>query len=459
MYCLCVCGKIIKDGGGKIMQISDKAKIILNALHCGGYSAYVVGGCVRDYFLGIRNSDTDIATSALPQQTEKILTAQNIKVVGTGLKHGTVTAVMDKTPFEITTFRADGEYKDSRHPQHVSFVSDIKEDLKRRDFTVNAMAYNDETGIIDLFGGREDIENKRIRAVGNADTRFKEDALRIMRALRFSSVFGFEIEKETKQAVFENMCLLKNISAERIFSELLKLLCGKNVLPVLSEYRQVIGVIIPQLIPTFDCAQNTPWHTLTVYEHIIHSVNFAPADPVIRLTMLLHDIGKPAVKTTDENGRDHFKTHAAAGAEIAANVLKSLKVSNEIFNKVTTLIRYHQSVENVNDIQIKHWFHEIGQEDTLSLFDVRIADLKAHNLNKPEVIREIEVLSSLKKEAESFIEKGEPYRVSDLAVNGNDLLSLGYRGKEIGDTLSKILQLVMDGKLKNTKPDILDYLK
>ena len=280
------------------MQISDKAKIILNALHRGGYSAYVVGGCVRDYFLGIRNSDTDIATSALPQQTEKILTAQNIKVVETGLKHGTVTAVMDKTPFEITTFRADGEYKDSRHPQHVSFVSDIKEDLKRRDFTVNAMAYNDETGIIDLFGGREDIENKRIRAVGNADTRFKEDALRIMRALRFSSVLGFEIEKETKQAVFENMRLLKNISAERIFSELLKLLCGKNVLPVLSEYRQVIGVIIPQLIPTFDCAQNTPWHTLTVYEHIIHSVNFAPADPVIRLTMLLHDIGKPAVKTT-----------------------------------------------------------------------------------------------------------------------------------------------------------------
>ena len=214
MYCLCVCGKIIKDGGGKIMQISDKAKIILNALHRGGYSAYVVGGCVRDYFLGIRNSDTDIATSALPQQTEKILTAQNIKVVETGLKHGTVTAVMDKTPFEITTFRADGEYKDSRHPQHVSFVSDIKEDLKRRDFTVNAMAYNDETGIIDLFGGREDIENKRIRAVGNADTRFKEDALRIMRALRFSSVLGFEIEKETKQAVFENMRLLKNISAD-----------------------------------------------------------------------------------------------------------------------------------------------------------------------------------------------------------------------------------------------------
>lgn len=441
------------------MQISSKAKIVINALADAGFSAYVVGGCVRDYFLGNRTSDTDITTSAKPYEVEKILADKNIKVVETGLKHGTVTAVIDKTPLEITTFRADGEYRDSRHPQSVEFVTDIEQDLKRRDFTVNAMAYNDERGLVDLFGGREDIENRIIRTVGEPDARFKEDALRIMRALRFSSVLGFEIEEKTKKSIFDNMYLLENISAERIFSELSKLLCGKNVLNVLDEFRQVIGVIIPQLIPSFNCAQNTPWHTYTVYEHIIHSVDFAPRDPVIRLTMLLHDIGKPSVKRTDENGRDHFKTHADEGEEIAAEVLSKLKVSNNIYNKVTTLIKYHQSVENVNDVKIKHWFNKIGEEYTLSLFDVRIADLKAHNLGKKEVLFEIERLMSLEEEAKMIIKRREPYKISELAVNGHDLISLGFSGREIGDKLSEILTLVMDGRLKNTKKDILDFLK
>lgn len=441
------------------MQISSKAKIVINALADAGFSAYVVGGCVRDYFLGNQTSDTDITTSAKPCEVEKILADKNIKVVETGLKHGTVTAVIDKTPLEITTFRADGEYRDSRHPQSVEFVEDIEQDLKRRDFTVNAMAYNDERGLVDLFGGREDIENRIIRTVGEPDARFKEDALRIMRALRFSSVLGFEIEEKTKKSIFDNMYLLENISAERIFSELSKLLCGKNVLNVLDEFRQVIGVIIPQLIPSFNCAQNTPWHTYTVYEHIIHSVDFAPCDPVIRLTMLLHDIGKPSVKRTDENGRDHFKTHADAGEKIAAEVLSKLKVSNNIYNKVTTLIKYHQSVENVNDVKIKHWFNKIGEEYTLSLFDVRIADLKAHNLGKKEVLFEIERLMSLEEEAKMIIKRREPYKISELAVNGHDLISLGFSGREIGDKLSEILTLVMDGRLKNTKKDILDFLK
>lgn len=441
------------------MQISSKAKIVINALADAGFSAYVVGGCVRDYFLGNQTSDTDITTSAKPCEVEKILADKNIKVVETGLKHGTVTAVIDKTPLEITTFRADGEYRDSRHPQSVEFVEDVEQDLKRRDFTVNAMAYNDERGLVDLFGGREDIENRIIRTVGEPDARFKEDALRIMRALRFSSVLGFEIEEKTKKSIFDNMYLLENISAERIFSELSKLLCGKNVLNVLNEFRQVIGVIIPQLIPSFNCAQNTPWHTYTVYEHIIHSVDLAPRDPVIRLTMLLHDIGKPSVKRTDENGRDHFKTHADAGEKIAAEVLSKLKVSNNIYNKVTTLIKYHQSVENVNDVKIKHWFNKIGEEYTLSLFDVRIADLKAHNLGKKEVLFEIERLMSLEEEAKMIIKRREPYKISELAVNGHDLISLGFSGREIGDKLSEILTLVMDGKLNNTKTDILNFIK
>ncbi len=440
------------------MQIPDNAEKIINALCENGFDSYVVGGCVRDFLLGKPVSDTDIATSALPIETEKILRSKHIKVIETGIKHGTVTAVIDKTPYEITTFRTDGEYMDSRRPESVEFVRDIKEDLKRRDFTVNAMAYNESAGLIDLFGGKDDLKDRIIRAVGDPDKRFKEDALRIMRALRFSAVLGFEIEENTKKALFENRFLLKNIAAERILTELLKLLVGKNVLHVLDEYREVIAVVIPELRDTFHCAQNTPWHMYTVYEHIIRAVAFAPPDSVIRLTMLLHDIGKPSVKQTDENGRDHFKTHAAAGERIAETVLRRLKVSNEIFSKVTTLIKYHQSVENVNDIKIKRWFNKIGQEYTLSLFEVRIADLKAHNTKKAEVHAEIQTLERLKEEALALISRGDPYRVCDLAVNGNDLMALGFSGRDIGDKLQEILALVLEDKLKNEKSEILSYL-
>lgn len=440
------------------MQIPDNAEKIINALCENGFDSYVVGGCVRDFLLGKPVSDTDIATSALPIETEKILRSKHIKVIETGIKHGTVTAVIDKTPYEITTFRTDGEYMDSRRPESVEFVQDIKEDLKRRDFTVNAMAYNESAGLIDLFGGKDDLKDRIIRAVGDPDKRFKEDALRIMRALRFSAVLGFEIEENTKKALFENRFLLKNIAAERILTELLKLLVGKNVLHVLDEYREVIAVVIPELRDTFHCAQNTPWHMYTVYEHIIRAVAFAPPDSVIRLTMLLHDIGKPSVKQTDENGRDHFKTHAAAGERIAETVLRRLKVSNEIFSKVTTLIKYHQSVENVNDIKIKRWFNKIGQEYTLSLFEVRIADLKAHNTKKAEVHAEIQTLERLKEEALALISRGDPYRVCDLAVNGNDLMALGFSGRDIGDKLQEILALVLEDKLKNEKSELLSYL-
>lgn len=440
------------------MQIPDNAEKIINALCENGFDSYVVGGCVRDFLLGKPVSDTDIATSALPIETEKILRSKHIKVIETGIKHGTVTAVIDKTPYEITTFRTDGEYMDSRRPESVEFVRDIKEDLKRRDFTVNAMAYNESAGLIDLFGGKDDLKDRIIRAVGDPDKRFKEDALRIMRALRFSAVLGFEIEENTKKALFENRFLLKNIAAERILTELLKLLVGKNVLHVFDEYREVIAVVIPELRDTFHCAQNTPWHMYTVYEHIIRAVAFAPPDSVIRLTMLLHDIGKPSVKQTDENGRDHFKTHAAAGERIAETVLRRLKVSNEIFSKVTTLIKYHQSVENVNDIKIKRWFNKIGQEYTLSLFEVRIADLKAHNTKKAEVHAEIQTLERLKEEALALISRGDPYRVCDLAVNGNDLMALGFSGRDIGDKLQEILALVLEDKLKNEKSELLSYL-
>lgn len=438
------------------MFIDDNAKKIISLLNNSGFSAYAVGGCVRDAVMHKPCSDTDIASNALPSEVTAVLSKNNIKVVETGLKHGTVTAVINHTPYEITTFRTDGVYSDCRRPESVSFVSDIKEDLSRRDFTVNAMAYNENDGIIDLFGGVSDIENRIIRAVGDPDKRFNEDALRIMRALRFASVLGFELEENTKKAVFNNKMLLLNIANERIFAELLKLLCGDNVLNVLDEYREIIGVIIPELKPAFDCGQNNPWHIYNVYEHIIHAVAAAPKNPIIRLTMLLHDIGKPSVKTTDENGKDHFKTHAAAGEKIAAQVLKRFKASNDIFDKVTSLIKYHQSVENVDDIRIKRWLSKIGEEKTRMLFDVRIADLMAHNPAKTDY--EIQKLTELKSELEEILNAGEAYKISDLAVNGNDIASLGFNGREIGEQLDEILALVIDGKLENSKEKIINFL-
>ena len=421
-----------------------------------GCKAYAVGGCVRDYLLGKPEKDIDITTSAKPETVEEILKQNNIKVIETGLQHGTVTAVLNGENYEITTFRKDGEYKDNRRPESVSFVDDVKEDLSRRDFTINAMAYNHKEGIVDLFGGKKDIDNKVIRAVGNADLRFKEDALRIMRALRFSATLCFDIEESTKKAIFDNMYLLDNIAKERIFTELKKLLAGDNALQVLDAYKEVIGVVIPELKPAFDCVQNNPWHIYNVYDHIIHAVDAAPKDEIIRLTMLLHDIGKPSVKTTDEKGIDHFKFHAPVGADIAKKVLKRFKVSNEVYDKVTTLIRYHQGVENVDDIRVKRWLAKIGADYTKALFKVRISDLYAHNPGK--IGYELKKLNEFLIELDEIVAAGEAFKISDLAVNGNDLIALGYKGKEIGEKLNEILMLVVDDRLNNTKEDIVDYL-
>ncbi len=438
------------------MKISEDAEKLINILSDNGCKAYAVGGCVRDYLLGKPEKDIDITTSAKPETVEEILKQNNIKVIETGLQHGTVTAVLNGENYEITTFRKDGEYKDNRRPESVSFVDDVKEDLSRRDFTINAMAYNHKEGIVDLFGGKKDIDNKVIRAVGNADLRFKEDALRIMRALRFSATLCFDIEESTKKAIFDNMYLLDNIAKERIFTELKKLLAGDNALQVLDAYKEVIGVVIPELKPAFDCVQNNPWHIYNVYDHIIHAVDAAPKDEIIRLTMLLHDIGKPSVKTTDEKGIDHFKFHAPVGADIAKKVLKRFKVSNEVYDKVTTLIRYHQGVENVDDIRVKRWLAKIGADYTKALFKVRISDLYAHNPGK--IGYELKKLNELLIELDEIVAAGEAFKISDLAVNGNDLIALGYKGKEIGEKLNEILMLVVDDRLNNMKEDIVDYL-
>ena len=439
------------------MRISSDAKKIIEILEQAGYEAFAVGGCVRDFLMGRPCDDMDITTSARPAETEKILNDHHIKFIETGLKHGTITAVTDGGSFEITTYRTDGVYKDNRHPEHVEFVTDIKEDLSRRDFTINAMAYNDRVGIVDLFGGRDDLDKKIIRAVGDPDKRFKEDALRIMRAIRFASVLSFDIETQTKKAIFNNKDLLKNVSYERIFAELSKLLLGENVFDVLMEYREIIGVVIPELQAIFHIPQNTKWHIYDVWKHTCKSVEAAPKDLALRLTMLLHDIGKAYSKTTDENGTDHFKGHQKISAEYTKAVLKRLKVPNEIYDRVMFLVPIHDMHIGTDRKKIKKWLSKVGEDGLRDLIEVKRADKLAQNPEMTE--RELSNLDVTQKELDRIIQEGEPFTVKALAVNGYDLISLGYRGTEIGEKLAFLLQKVIDGELENDKESLMTYLK
>lgn len=439
------------------MKLSYDAEKLINLLHQNGYKAYAVGGCVRDSIMEIEPKDYDITTSALPEQTETVLENAGIKYIETGIKHGTVTAVLNHTPYEITTFRTDGDYKDNRHPEKVDFVSDIASDLARRDFTINALAYNDDEGLIDLYGGKNDIDNKILRAVGEPDVRFNEDALRIMRCIRFSSVLGFEIDCDTAESIHKNKHLLLNIAVERIYVELVKLVMGDDVKRVLLDYKDVIGVIIPELVPCFDCPQNSKWHLYDVYTHMVESVAVAPKKDYIRFALLFHDIAKPFTKTVDEDGFDHFKFHGTEGEKITARVLKRLRVSNDIFEKVTLLVKYHDDHITTKRSNIKKWLRVFGEEMIFDYINLKIADLKTHNLSLTE--SEIETLYRISDITKDIIKSQEPYKISDLDINGNDLIKLGYTGKEISCELNRLVKIVSGDPNCNVKEKLLRQAK
>ncbi len=430
------------------MFLPDDAKKIIEILTQSSFSAYAVGGCVRDSIMNRDVSDYDITTSALPDQVEEVLEKNGIKYFETGIKHGTITAVINHNPYEITTFRTDGKYFDNRHPESVNFVSDIKEDLSRRDFTVNAIAYNDIDGYVDLFRGREDIENRIIRTVGDSDKRFQEDALRIMRALRFASQLGFTIEENTEKAIFRNKELLKNIANERIYSEIIKILLGDNCEDVLLKYKDVIAVVIPELIPSFDFPQHNKWHLYDVYTHSVKSVAQTPKKDYMRLAMLLHDIGKPHCRTTDENG-DHFYAHARIGAEQAAIILKRLRVSNEILNKSVALIANHSDYLSHKKKTIKKRMKTLGEDLIFDFIDFQVADLKSHNPALAE--NEIIALEEIREITKEIIESNEVYSIKDLDINGFDLMNLGFEGREISEVLEKLLEEVIANPEKNRK--------
>ena len=435
--------------------IPDYAQKALSLLHAQGFKAYIVGGCVRDAVLGKTPNDYDICTDCTPDVMKKVFS--DFTTIETGIKHGTLTVLIDRQPLEITTFRSDGTYTDHRKPDSVKFEKELSEDLKRRDFTVNALCCNDDEGVVDMFGGLDDIKNKVIKCVGKPQERFDEDALRILRALRFSSVLDFEIEKNTAQAVHEQKELLRAISAERIAAELKKLLCGRDPARILLEYRDVFAVIIPQLAPCFDFAQNNPHHCYDVYTHICKSVNNIEPDWVLRLAMLLHDIGKPLVHTTDENGIDHFKTHQLKSAEIAKEVTGALKLDNKSRSRIHSLVLEHDNRIPAKKKSVRRFLSKYDEEFFADYLKVRRADTLAQSMYFRS--EKLEELDEIEKIAKQICDEALCLHISDLAVNGNDLMELGLSHKQIGEGLKMLLDAVIEERTANEKDSLIACLK
>lgn len=433
------------------IEIPEKAERILRALHANGYEAFVVGGCVRDSILGRRPGDWDITTSATPGQVKALFS----HTIDTGIRHGTVTVLQGNESFEVTTYRIDGVYEDGRHPKQVSFTASLEEDLKRRDFTVNAMAYSHETGLVDIFGGRRDLAEKRICCVGDPSERFGEDALRMVRAVRFSAQLGFTLTDGVKAAIYEMAGRLSQVSAERIQTELVKLLVSPRPHWFRLAYEcGITAVIMPEFDRIMVQRQNNPHHAYTAGEHTLVAMKNIPADRVLRLTMLFHDMGKPEVFETDESGRDHFHGHAAYSEAIAKQILKRLRFDNETTHAVCRLVSTHSRWPKLSAADIRRHAYEIGPE----LFDayllVKRADIMAHH---PDVIqRKLDWLKEVEHIWADIKLHGDCLTLKELGLTGDDLIADGMRpGREIGALLNQLLLEVLEFPERNTKEYLL----
>lgn len=437
------------------MQVPEKVNQIIQTLTQAGYEAYAVGGCVRDALLHRTPDDWDITTSAQPMEVKALFP----KTIDTGLQHGTVTVMIKGEGFEVTTYRIDGEYEDGRHPKEVVFTSNLTEDLKRRDFTINAMAYNEETGLVDKFEGIKDLENKVIRCVGDPRERFSEDALRILRAVRFSAQLGFTIHPDTKEAIAEMAPTLSKISAERIAVELIKLLVSPNPDTIRVAWELgITKVILPEFDTMMETPQNNPHHCYNVGEHTIHTLSGVPADKVFRLTMLLHDAGKPRMRMTDDDGRDRFVGHNLCSEEIAKVVLRRLKLDNDTINKVTRLIRWHDYRFEATPKSVRRAVHKVGEDIFPMLMQVQRADAMAQSMyRREEKLERIQKVEEIYKEIQ---ESNQCVSLKTLAVTGSDLIANGMKpGKEIGVTLNRMLEVVLENPEYNTKEYLLNLLK
>lgn len=417
---------------------------IIERLNSAGYEAYVVGGCVRDSIMEKTPHDWDICTSATPEVVKSLFS----HTTDYGMKHGTITVFADKEGYEITTFRAETDYSDHRHPDTVEFVADLKSDLSRRDFTINALAYNNESQLIDMFNGLDDIRNQMIRCVGNADERFKEDALRILRALRFAATLGFDIEDKTSEAIHYNVHLLKYIAEERKRDELMKLLGGNYTTKILLEYSDVIAEVIPEIQLCVGFNQNNRYHCYDVYEHMVHAVENG-ITPIEKFALLIHDIGKPHCYTEDKKG-GHFYGHPAISEEIAKDVVNHLKFDNDSKKAVLELVKYHDIEIPVTKKSVLKLLNRLGEERALQLMDIKLADILAHAPGTQDAL--IEKWKIFNRLLGEVLVEGNCFSRKNLAVNGNDIKALGVsEGPEIGRIIQTLMGEVMSEQLANEK--------
>ena len=434
--------------------LPKKVKYIIDTLMDKGYEAYAVGGCVRDSLLGRTPQDWDITTSAKPEQVKELFR----HTIDTGIQHGTVTVMIDHEGFEVTTYRIDGEYEDARHPKEVLFTANLLEDLKRRDFTINAMAYNEQNGIVDAFDGIGDLDRGVIRCVGKAQERFTEDALRMLRAIRFAAQLGFEIEAETRDAIAELAENIAKVSAERIQVELVKLLVSSHPEELKVAYETgLTSVFFPEFDVMMDTPQQNPHHSYNVGEHTIVSLQEVPADKVLRLTMLLHDVAKPVCRTTDEKGIDHFYGHQDKGSEMARAILRRLKFDNDTTDRVCRLVRWHDDNPEISERNMRRAISRIGVEQYPALFAVKRADTMAQSAYGRD--EKLAYIAEYERMYQEILDKQQCLTIKDLAVDGKDLIQAGMKpGKELGEVLKKFLEIVLEEPEKNTKEALLQEL-
>lgn len=433
-----------------IITLPEKVDRILNTLMQAGYEAYAVGGCVRDSILGKEPQDWDITTSATPEEVKKIFR----KTIDTGIEHGTVTVMLEREGFEVTTYRIDGKYEDSRHPKEVTFTPNLLEDLKRRDFTINAMAYNQRDGLVDAFDGIGDLERHVIRCVGDAKQRFREDALRMMRAVRFAAQLGFAIEEDTRAAICELAPTLERISAERIQVELVKLLMSDHPEEMRTLYETgITKVMLPEFDAMMQTKQKNPHHMYNVGEHTIVALQNIPKNKVLRLTMLLHDAAKPVCKTVGEDGIYHFYGHPKKGSEMAVDILRRLKFDNDTIDKVRRLVLGHDDNPPITEKTVRRAILRLGIEAYPDIFAVKRADTLAQsNLNREEKLQYIDDYEACYRQ---IIEKEQCLSLKDLKVSGADLIARGMKpGSGLGAVLKELFEIVVDDPEKNDR----DYL-
>lgn len=436
--------------------MKENAISIIKKLNEHGFEAYMTGGCIRDEYIGLIPKDYDLTTSATPDQIMKVF--HDYHIIPTGIKHGTVTIMIDDIPYEVTTFRKDGQYSDGRHPDSVEYTTSLLDDLSRRDITINAMASNGSE-IIDPYGGREDIKNKIIRCVGDPNERIAEDALRMLRIIRFASKYGFAIESETFHAIENNAYLLSNVAKERIRDEFNQIIIDDfNMFGLYAlVYSGLMEQIYPEFLRLFDVEQNNPYHFLNVGHHTLTAIRNSPSkDLRVKLALFLHDTGKAETRTTDENGIDHFYHHAGISVLKANEFLNKYKYDNKTKNDVLALVLFHDIEFIPEKKYVKRMLNNIGQELLILLCDVKIGDLSAQNSDffeerKNEVLRFKELIDEI-------IEEQSCFQIKDLAVNGYDMIELGLKREEIGYALNKLLEIVIDGVVENNKEDLINYL-